>query len=182
MIGAMLVAWGIVAPPAVLVVRAEGPALLPGWPLAFGAIAAGLWASPRHAPFARWTTWLRLGAGATIVYAISVGVVSVFQGMNGTTVVDEELAKQAQVALSVAWTVTGVLALVVGMVRRRSLVRQAGLALIGLATIKVFLIDLASMDVAYRALVLAGLGVLLLLSAWLFTRFRVPRDTPVEAP
>ena len=74
------------------------------------------------------------------------------------------------------------LALVVGMVRRWTLVRQAGLALIGLATVKVFLIDLASMDVAYRALVLAGLGVLLLLSAWLFTRFRGPRETPIEAP
>ena len=66
----------------------------------------------------------------------------------------------------------GVVALIVGSRTGRALVRQSGLGLLGLATAKVFAIDLASMDVAYRALVLAGLGALLLLSAWLFTRYR----------
>ena len=73
------------------------------------------------------------------------------------------------------WTLIGVVALIVGMRTGRALVRQSGLALLGLATAKVFAIDLASMDVAYRALVLAGLGALLLLSAWLFTRNRSGR-------
>ena len=116
------------------------------------------------------------------MYAISVAVVSVFQGMVGGSTATEELAKQAQVAMSVCWTAIGVLGLIVGMAWRRTMARQAGLVLIGLATAKVFIIDLASMDVAYRALVLAGLGVLLLLSAWLFTRFRAPRDAGAGAP
>ena len=60
------------------------------------------------------------------------------------------------------WTLIGVVALIAGMRPARALVRQSGLALLGLATAKVFAIDLASMDVAYRALVLAGLGALLL--------------------
>ncbi len=34
------------------------------------------------------------------------------------------------------------------------------------------------MDVAYRALVLAGLGILLLGSAFLFTHYRGPRSGP----
>ena len=178
----VVVAWGIVAPPHDLVVSAGRAPLLPAWPVAFGAIALGLWASPRHRPLSPWTTWLQLGAAVTVVYAISIAVVNVFQQMVGGSTAVEELAKQAQVALSVCWTAIGVLALIVGMVRRHTIVRQAGLALIGLATAKVFLIDLASMDVAYRALVLAGLGVMLLLSAWLFTRFRAPRDTPAGAP
>jgi uncharacterized membrane protein len=46
--------------------------------------------------------------------------------------------------------------------------------MLGLATAKVFLIDLAQMDVAYRAVVFAALGVLLLLSAGLVGRFRGP--------
>jgi hypothetical protein len=41
-----------------------------------------------------------------------------------------------------------------------------------------FVIDLASMDVAYRAVVLAGLGLLLLVSAYLVARFRGPRAGP----
>ena len=73
-------------------------------------------------------------------------------------------------------------ALVAGMDGRRATVGEAGLALIALATAKVFVIDLASMDVAYRALVLTGLGVLLLLGAWLFSRFRGPRDGSSEGP
>ena len=56
------------------------------------------------------------------------------------------------------------------------MLRHAGFGLLGLAMAKVFVIDLAAMDVAYRALVLAGLGVLLLASAFLFTHFRGPRS------
>jgi uncharacterized membrane protein len=74
-----------------------------------------------------------------------------------------------------------VLVLVAGMRTGRPLLRQAGLVLLALATAKVFLIDLASMDVAYRALVLAGLGVLLLLSAWLFTRSRRSAEVAGES-
>ena len=109
------------------------------------------------------------------MYAVSIAIVAAFQGMVGGATATEELAKQAQVALSVCWTLIGVIALIVGMRTGRVLVRQSGLGLLALATAKVFAIDLASMDVAYRALVLAGLGALLLLSAWLFTRYRAGR-------
>ncbi len=185
MVGAVIVAFAIVAPPQRLVVvdAAEVSApLLPLWFAAFAAIGLGLLAAPRHAPLRRWTTWLALGAGATFVYAVSVAIVAVFQGMVGGATATEELAKQAQVALSVCWTLIGVVALIVGMRTGRALVRQSGLALLGLATAKVFAIDLASMDVAYRALVLAGLGALLLLSAWLFTRNRSGRPGGSGAP
>jgi uncharacterized membrane protein len=77
-----------------------------------------------------------------------------------------------QVALSVGWTSIGSVAVLVGFARRRLLLRHAGLGLLGLATIKVFVVDLGSMDAADRAVVLAGLGVLLLASAWLFTHLR----------
>jgi uncharacterized membrane protein len=178
MAGAVIVAFGIVAPPQRLVVAdpADLPVpLLPLWFAAFGAIGLGLLAAPRHAPLRRWATWFELGAGATFVYAVSIAIVAAFQGMAGGATATEELAKQAQVALSVCWTLIGVIALIVGMRTGRVLVRQSGLALLALATAKVFVIDLASMDVAYRALVLAGLGALLLLSAWLFTRYRSGR-------
>jgi uncharacterized membrane protein len=110
-----------------------------------------------------------------------VGVVAGFQRLVGGSVPVEELAVQAQVALSVTWTTLGVIALGAGLVTRRTLLRQAGLGLLAVATAKVFVVDLAAMDVAYRALVLAGLGVLLLLGAWVLTRFRGPR-VAVEEP
>jgi uncharacterized membrane protein len=174
--GATLVAFGIVAPPDRLVVVETGlQPLLAGWPVAFIALAAALYAAPRHPPLAPWRTWLELASGVVAVYALSVGVVDVFQGQVGGPIAVTELATQAQVALSVCWTSIGAAALLVGFARQHPLLRHAGLGLLGMATIKVFLVDLASMDVAYRAVVLAGVGVLLLLSAWLFTHFRGPR-------
>ena len=47
--------------------------------------------------------------------------------------------------------------------------------LLALATAKVFLLDLASLDVAYRVLSLVGLGLLLLGSAYAYGRLRPGR-------
>jgi hypothetical protein len=150
--------------------------LLAGWPLAFLALAIVLYLAPRRPAFAAWRPWLELAAGVTGIYLVSVAVVDAFQRMTGGSVAVEELAKQAQVALSVAWTAIGAAALVAGLTGHRPMLRHAGFGLLGLATVKVFVIDLAALDVAYRALVLGGLGALLLLSAYLFTHFRGPRS------
>ena len=150
--------------------------MLPAWALSFAAVAGGLLVAAREVAFARWRAWLEVGAGFTALYLVSVGIVAMFEGLIGGSTPVEELSKQAQVALSVCWTAIGATLLVAGLVRRRPMLRHGGFALLGIATIKVFVIDLAAMDVAYRALVLAGLGVLLLGSAFLFTHFRGPRS------
>ncbi len=178
--GAAAVAWIVVARPDRLWVVdpayvAREP-MLGGWPLAFAALGLVLWAASRHPLLAQGRAWLEVAAGMTGVYLVSVGVVDAFQSMAGGATTIEELAKQAQVALSVCWTSIGAVALVVGLARRHPMLRHAGLGLLAMATAKVFAFDLAAMDVAYRALVLAGLGVLLLFSAWLFTHFRGPRS------
>jgi uncharacterized membrane protein len=61
------------------------------------------------------------------------------------------------------------------------MLRHAGLVLLGAAIAKVVVIDMASMDVAYRALVLFGLGLLLLAGAWLVSRFRGPHAGASDA-
>ena len=48
------------------------------------------------------------------VYLLSVGVVDLFQARLGGSVGEEELAKQAQVALSVLWAVLGASAFTIG--------------------------------------------------------------------
>jgi uncharacterized membrane protein len=82
------------------------------------------------------------------------------------------LAKEAHVALSVLWSVVGVLVTGAGLVLRRAPLRAAGLAVLALATGKVFIIDLSSLDIAYRVITLIVLGVLLIASAWAWTRLR----------
>jgi uncharacterized membrane protein len=178
-VGAIGVAFAYVAPPDRLWVAdplvGARPPLLSGWWVSIAVVAAVPYAASRQMRFREGRSALEILAAALAVYLVSVGVVDVFARTVGGPIRTEELAKQAQVALSVTWTAIGALALGVGLYTRRAMLRHIGFGLLGLATAKVFVVDLAAMDVAYRALVLAGLGVLLLVSAWLVSSLRAPR-------
>ena len=179
------------APPDRLVVRVGGVEphlfLVSDATLAFGALAVALAFVARA-----WTRWsarvaaaISAAAGVAALYLLSVGVVDVFAAeaygldYSGLLRVDE-LAKEAQVALSVLWTVVGVVTLGVGLVLRNASLRFAGLIVLTLATAKVFLIDLASLDVAYRVITLIVLGALLVASAYAWTRMRPSTATDRE--
>lgn len=177
--GALVAVFGIVAPPNRLWVgfdqEVPRPTLLPAWWLAVLAVALAPLAATRIARLAPHRVPLAAAAAVVGVYLVSVAVVSPFDRMVGGTTATEELAKQAQAAVSVAWTAIGAVALAIGLRTRWVMPRHIGFGLLAAATLKVFTVDLAAMDVAYRAVVLAGLGVLLLVSAWLFTHLRGPR-------
>lgn len=175
---ALVVAFVIVAAPVRLWVvdpsmDARAP-LLGGWWVAIAAVAASTFVVARRV-VGEVRAALEAAAAGVGVYLVSIAVVDAFQRQAGTGIQVEELAKQAQVALSVTWTGIGVVALAAGLRTRVAMPRHIGFGLLALATTKVFVVDLGTMDVAYRALVLAGLGVLLLLSAWLYTHLRGPR-------
>ena len=120
--------------------------------------------------------WLLAAVG--VVYILSIGVIDDFQGRLGGATALEELQKQAQVALSILWAVLGGGALAVGLWRGLGVARGAGLALLGIVSVKVFLYDLSSLDAAYRVLSFIGLGVLLLLSAYLYQHIGPHDRTP----
>jgi uncharacterized membrane protein len=148
------------------------PFLISEATLALGAIAAVLagaaWlmrASPVGA-------WLRVAAGVVVVYLLSVGVVDEFAGRVGGGVALEELQRQAQVALSILWAAIGFGTFAIGAVRGHALAREFGLALLAIATVKVFVFDLSFLDVAYRVLSFIGLGLLLLAGAFVYQSHR----------
>jgi hypothetical protein len=113
-------------------------------------------------------------AGATLIYAVSIAIVDAFQVRLGSGTSPDEIATQAQVALSIAWVLIGAGAFATGSVRRVALARVFGLGLLSVATMKVFLFDLSSLDVAYRVLSFIGLGGVLLASSFVAARFRAP--------
>ena len=178
-----LVAIAVVAPPSRLIVDAStvvvGPLILTDATVALVSLAMACavgvrlnWTDPLSQPGA-------IAAGLLLLYAVSVGVVDIFQRQVGTRPL-EDLQREAQLALSLLWSVLGGGAFVIGLRTHLAPVRRAGLALLGLATVKVFIVDLSALDVAYRVLSLVGLGVLLLASAFVYARLGQP-EKPVEA-
>ena len=81
---------------------------------------------------------------------------------------DLELAKQ--LSLSVIWALYGAGLLLVGRVRRSRLLRLMSLALLGLTTLKVFLLDLSALDRAYRIVSFIVLGAILLAVSYLYQK------------
>ena len=140
--------------------------------LAIGAVIGGALALTR----ATNPPWLplvaRIAAGVAAVYLASAIVVDVIALGFATRVGRTELRTQSQVGLSITWSLLGVGAFVVGIRRASESLRLLGLALLALATAKVFLFDLAALDVAYRAMSLLVLGVVLLSGAWWWQRQR----------
>jgi len=104
-------------------------------------------------------------AAALVVYLGSVLVVEL-AGADGST------TQSSQLALSAFWAVLGFAALVVGLVRDARPLRIAGFALLGLAVGKVFLVDLAALESAWRVASFLALGLLLLAGAFAYQRAR----------
>jgi uncharacterized membrane protein len=150
---------------------------------AIGATALTVAAAARYLPLGKTVrSALFLSAGIGLVYLASILLVDFFQGRVGGQTALEELQKQAQVAVSILWALIGMAVFLVGLIRWRQGVREAGLGLLAIATGKVFLFDLSYLDVAYRVLSLIGLGLLLLAGAYAYQSLRPRRPTADDAP
>ena len=181
---AALVTIEIVARPSRLVVgvSAVEPMIALQSVAASGAVALGFALLASSGRAERWVRWAWLAAGVSTVYLLSVAVVDAVASQVGGAVSTAELRTQGQVAISILWAFLGVAAFVAGLRLRIDDLRRAGLALLGLATAKVFLFDLSALDVAYRVISLIALGLLLLASAWVWQRLQPrPPDTVLSA-
>jgi uncharacterized membrane protein len=84
----------------------------------------------------------------------------------------EVVEQHSQLALSAFWAALGFAGLVAGLVRDRRPLRLAGLALLGLAVGKVFVVDLAALASLWRVASFLLLGLLLLAGAFAYQRMR----------
>jgi uncharacterized membrane protein len=170
-----------VAPLTRLMFQALSPEIGGGPPnaatIALAALAVGFAAAAWREERVLGTRWLGIGVLVAAVYGLSVGLVDIFVVRAPAPETWEEVGKQAQVALTILWAVLGLGLLGYGLVRDSIAGRGAGLALLGLATVKAFVFDLAALDIAYRVLSLIGLGVLLLAGAYAYQRLRARTTT-----
>jgi uncharacterized membrane protein len=89
--------------------------------------------------------------------------------------------RAAQMAISLVWTLFGVVLLIGGVIRRYRPVRLLALVLIGITALKVFLLDLSFIDTPYRVLSFGGLGLALIGISWLYSRYGIGRDGAEDA-
>ncbi|WP_445148625.1 DUF2339 domain-containing protein [Baekduia sp. Peel2402] len=136
--------------------------------LGLGALAIALARAAAAAPLDQ-RAILYPAAGLTALYLASVEVVTPLSPHAG------------QVALSVLWGVAGVATLVAGLMLDRRTLRLGGLCLLVATIVKVFLIDLATLDSAARAGSFLALGVLLLGAAYAWQRQRPAAVAPAPA-
>ena len=149
--------------------------------LAVGAASVTVVAAARFLPLSRPVRQsMTLASGIALVYLASAIVVDFFQRQLGGATALEELQKQAQVGVSILWAAIGMVVFLAGIVAWRQGVRESGLALLALATAKVFLFDLSYLDVAYRVLSLIGLGLLLLAGAFAYQSLRPSRPASAD--
>jgi len=81
------------------------------------------------------------------------------------------LRNAQNLSLTVLWAVYAVILLVIGIVKRWRLVRLGALALLAIPIIKVFVYDVFALERVYRIVAFVGLGLLLIISAYLYHRF-----------
>jgi hypothetical protein len=177
------VTLGDIAPPTRLFVsggaQIDHPFLWSEATLALGALSAAFFVIARGMQGTPVGGWLALGSSVLALYLVSIGIVDEFQRRVDGEVSVAELHRQSQVALSVVWAVLGGFAVAGGLVRAVAPLRWFGLGLLALATSKVFLYDLASLDAVYRVMSFIVLGILLLLSAYAYRRLGTATDQEV---
>jgi len=83
----------------------------------------------------------------------------------------EGLSDAQNLALTGVWAIYAVILLVVGIWRRWRYVRLGALALLAVPIVKVFVYDVFKLELGYRIGAFVGLGVLLLVAAYLYQRY-----------
>jgi uncharacterized membrane protein len=74
--------------------------------------------------------------------------------------------------LTLSWSMEAFALLAAGFAARSRQLRLAGLALFAGCLLKLFLHDFSQLDMLSRILSFLGLGLLLLATSWVYTRFR----------
>jgi len=113
------------------------------------------------------TLWV--GGNVLLVLLVTTEI-SFYWTMWETVDATADFARQA--SLSVAWAVYGTLLIVLGIMRRYAPIRYLAIGLLALTVGKVFLLDLPQHGGLYRIIGFVGLGLFLLLGAWLYQRYR----------
>jgi uncharacterized membrane protein len=108
---------------------------------------------------------------AALIFGFLTLTLEVRQAFHGSVLNQAVTTNAEMYAYSLVWILFATALLVAGIVTRGTVLRYGSAAVMLLAVGKVFLIDLAHLQDLYRVFSLFGLGVSLMLLAYLYQRF-----------
>ena len=84
----------------------------------------------------------------------------------------DKLSQFKNVILSIVWALYGILVMIYGIYKRNHFSRIFGLSLIGIVIFKVFFVDTAGLETVYKILSYLSLGIILLISGFLYNKYK----------
>ena len=131
-----------------------------------GSLAFALTQVPRTVPRPGGVSWYAAGTVVANLVAV-VGLARVLLDALGGQGWNLAVPSHAQVAISLAWTAYATVLFGVGLRRGNHLLLRLGLLLFAVTILKVFIVDLSNVDLAWRIASFVGLGIVLVaVSAW----------------
>ena len=152
--------------------------------LAYALPAAAAFALARAARGVRPPWFVRMAGSLALALSFLALCLAVRHGFQGERLgLDRETGQAEWYTYSAAWLGLGLLALGYGILRGSATARLASAVLVGLATLKVFLLDLSGLEGPLRALSFLGLGACLIGIGLVYQRLvfaPAPRRTAPE--
>lgn len=126
---------------------------------------------------AKFRNGLGVFALALLIAFVTLQVKRFFQD---ATLAISFLSDAESYSVSAAWIATAIAIFIAGIGLQRQTIRLAGLAILLLAILKVFALDLFALGGLWRIASIIGLGLCLIGVGWLYTRFVQPRKERAE--
>ena len=118
-----------------------------------------------------WTSFRPTFAGAALVLAMAYLTLETKRLFQGPDMVPSALSNAESYAYSAVWLAAALALFLAGIRLARQYVRYAGLGVIVLVVLKVFLLDMSNLEGLYRIASFIGLGLCLVGIGWLYQRF-----------
>jgi len=181
-VGLLLVAFGRLAfNPAVLAYHPRSATPIVNWYLyAYGVVTACLYGgarllrAPRHLVFGWNVPPVLLGLGTVLAFLlVNIEIADYFTqaGFALTFQFAGNLARD--MTYSIAWALFALALILVGLTKRLAIARYAGLGLLSVTLLKLFVHDLARLAQLYRIGALMCVAVIAILASFLYQRFLV---------
>jgi uncharacterized membrane protein len=112
-----------------------------------------------------------VGTVGSVVLAFTLVTLEVRQAFHGSVLTRGDTVPAELYAYSLAWILFAAALLVAGLALRSRVLGYASAFFMGLAVVKVFVLDTASLGGLYRVLSLLALGITLLVLAYVYQRY-----------